>query len=100
MHQDLLDQLHMRTLIKQLVKHDNRTRPFEAVASHFQLIHRVNVENVEANRGTVWRFGGPQIQVVILAASFKEQRIVAIRQLAQFVDERQVVLRVELGVCR
>lgn len=99
-HQDLLDDLHVRSVVELLVKDDDGPRALEAVSGHLELVHGVGVEDVEANGRAVGSLGGPEVQVVVLATSLEEQGVVAVGKVAKFVDEGQLVLRVELGICR
>lgn len=96
---DLFDEAEVRFLVKLLVKDDDRSRTLEAVARHLHLVHRVRVEDVEPDRGPVRGLCGPEVQVVVLPPRFEKEGVVARREVAQFVDRREVVLVFEFRLC-
>lgn len=97
--EDLLDEAPVGLLVELGVKDDEGPGALEAVARHLHLVHGVEVEDVEADRGPVGRLCGPEVQVVVLAARLEEEGVVARREVAQLVDRREVVLVLELGLC-
>lgn len=99
MGEDLLDELEVGLVVKLVIKDDDGPRALEAVARHLHLVHRVQVQDVEPDRGPVGRLGGPQVQVVVLAARLEEEGVVARAEVAQLVDRGEVVLVFELGLC-
>jgi hypothetical protein len=100
MSQGLLDHLQMRLLIELLVKHNDRPTPLQAVSGHLHLIHCVQVEDVEADGRAVGRLGGPEVKVVVLAAGFEEEGVVAVVEVAELVEGDHVVLVLKLRLCR
>lgn len=99
MRENLFDEAEVRFLVKLLVKDDDRPRTLEAVSGHLHLVHRVRVEDVEADRGPVRGLGGPEVEVVVLPPRFEKEGVVARREVAQFVDRREVVLVFQFRLC-
>jgi hypothetical protein len=97
--EDLFDETEVRFLVKLLVKDDDRSRTLEAVSGHLHLVHRVRVQDVEPDRGPVRSLCGPEVQVVVLPPRFEKEGVVARREVAQFVDRREVVLVFEFRLC-
>lgn len=91
LHEHLLDEAPVRRLVERLVKHDYRSASPEAVACHLELVHGVGVEQLEADRGSVWGEGGPQVEVR-MATGFEEEGRGAVGEICEFVQESELVL--------
>jgi len=64
---------------------------FQAVPSHLQLCHSVNVDDPELGRRAPGNVGRPQVQVPLLSA-LEEEALVAIFHFSNFVDDEQRLL--------
>lgn len=88
----------MGVLVKGLVKYDNGSASFEAISSHFEFVHGVGVQHVAFEGRAVGGLGQPHVEVS-MAASFKEDGVVAVAQVSQLVDHVKLMFGVQLGLC-
>jgi len=93
----LLHEPPMLALVPTAAEADDPPRALEAVARHLELVHRVDVLDVELGRGPVGRLGGPEVEVLV-PAGLEVERVVARVEVGQLVDQVQGRLGVELGV--
>lgn len=56
----------------------------------------MNVQDMKADGWTIGCLCCPEVQVVVLSASFEEECVVATGQFTEFIDEWKVVLGIEL----
>ncbi len=70
-------------LFKRRIKAQDPTTTLETISRHFELVHRMYVLHMQLDARPVWRFGRPQIQV-LMPTRLKVERIVTRVQIREF----------------
>ena len=94
MCKDLLRQPAPLCLVKGLVKAQQSPAALQTVAGHLQLVHGVNVLDVQLYARPVRSFGCPHIQV-FMSTRLKVQRVVAVIQVCELGQERKLIFGVQ-----
>lgn len=90
-------QLVMGWWIKVLVEGKNVAWALEWVSSQLELIHSVNILNMKLSRWTVWSLAYPHVQILAFSY-FKEDTVVAVAELSEFVQYVQMWFRIKFRV--
>lgn len=77
MSKHLLRQLPPLRLLERLVEAQQSSAPLQAVPGHFELVHGVDVLDMQLDAGSVGRFRGPHVQV-FMSSGFKVQGVIAV----------------------
>lgn len=97
LRQHLLDHGVVRGVVKAAVEGQNRSRSSQTVAGEVELVHGMQVLDVELGGGTVGSLGHPHVQIHMLSG-LKVQNVVAVVHLSNLVELVQLGLGVELGL--
>ena len=83
MSEHLLDKLAPLRLVKRSVKAEDSPRALQAISSHLQLIHGMDVLDVELHARAIRRFCCPHVQV-FMTPRLKIQSVIAIVEVCEF----------------
>lgn len=97
MREDLLGQPPPLRLIEALVKAHDPPAALQAVPRHLELVHRVDVLDVQLDARPVRRLRCPHIQI-LMPAGFEIQRVVAVVQVGKLGEEVQLGFGVQFRV--
>lgn len=86
MRKEFLRQPSPFRLIKRLVEADNAPTAFQAVARHFEFVHRVHILNEHLDRRAVRCFCCPQIEI-LMSPRLEVECVVAIVEISEFREE-------------
>ena len=98
MGKNLLRQLSPLALVKRLVKAEDSPTPLETIASHFKLVHGMNILHMQLDARTVRRLCSPHIQI-FMPTRFKIEGVVAIMEVRELGEKPEVVFGVQLRIC-
>lgn len=97
MREDLLGELPPLALIELLREAQHATAALEAVSSHFELVHGVDILHVHLDTWTIRRFGCPHVEILV-ATCLEVQCIVAVVKVCQLRQEVEVVFGVQFRI--
>ena len=97
MREQLFCQPSPLCLIKSLVKRQQPSASLQAVSSHFQLVHRVDILYVHLDTWAIRCLRGPHVEV-FMSPCLEIYRVVAVVQVGEFGQEIEMVFRVQLRV--
>ena len=86
MSEHLLDKLAPLRLVKRSVKAEDAPRALQAISSHLQLVHGVDILDVELHARAVRRFCCPHIQV-FMPSCLEVQSVVTVVKVSKFRQE-------------
>nr|POE65232.1 hypothetical protein CFP56_34899 [Quercus suber] len=95
--QELLEQAGVGELVEGGVEGEDGAGALEAVAGEVELLHSVHVLAVQLDGGAVGRLGEPDVEVLALAG-LEEHDVVAVVEVGELVELRELGLGVELGI--
>jgi hypothetical protein len=95
--EELLDYAGVGLLVEAGVEAEDGTRALEAVAGEVELLGGVDVLAVHLDGGTVGRLGQPDVEILAFAG-FEEEDVVAVVEVGELVELRELGLGVEFGV--
>jgi hypothetical protein len=95
---DLLSELAPLGVIEAAVKAQDPPAALQAIASHLELVHGMNVLNMELDRRAVWSFSSPHVEIFV-PPGFEIDGVVTIVQVGELWQEVQVGFRVQFGIC-
>lgn len=97
MGQHLSHQLALLRQIPPSIKANDPPASLQTVSRHLELVHSVNVEDVELDAGAVGGLGGPHVQVFV-STGFKVESVVARVQVRQLVHQVEGVFGIQFGI--
>ena len=83
MREHLFRQPSPLALVKCRIETDNSPTALQAVASHLQLVHRMDVLYMHPYAGPVGTLHRPHVQIFV-PSCLEEQRVIAIVQVGKF----------------
>ena len=83
MSEHLLDKLAPLRLVKRSVKAEDAPRALQAISSHLQLVHGMDVLDVELHARAIRRFCCPHVQV-FMTPGLKIQSVIAVVEICEF----------------
>lgn len=86
MCEDLLRKLSPLRFIKRLVEAEDSPASFEAVPSHLQFIHRMDVLNVQFDAGSIWCLRSPHVQIFV-SPCLKVECVIAVVEVCYLRQE-------------
>jgi hypothetical protein len=95
--EEFLDDAGVRLLVEAGVEAEDRAGALEAVAGEVELLGCVDVLAVHLDGGAVGRLGEPEVEILALAG-LEEHDVVAVVEVGELVELRELGLGVEFGV--
>ena len=99
MREEFFRQFSPLGLLECPIKAQQPSAPLQTVTGHFQLVHRVDVLDVKFDAWTIRSFRSPHVQIFV-SACFEIQCVVAIVEVSQFWEKSELILRIQLRVCK
>lgn len=85
------------SLFKRFVEAENAPATLQAIAGHFEFVHRVHVLNQHFNARSIWCFCCPEVEV-LMSPRFKIKCVVAVVEISEFGKEMEIIFGIELCV--
>jgi hypothetical protein len=95
--EEFLDDAGVRLLVEAGVEAEDRAGALEAVAGEVELLGCVDVLAVHLDGGAVGRLGEPEVEILALAG-LEEHDVVAVVEVGELVELRELGLGVEFGI--
>lgn len=91
----LLDKPSPLSLIECSIEAEYATRALQAISRHLQLVHGVDILDMQLHARPVRRFGRPHVQV-FMASRFEVQGVVTVVQVRKFRQQGKLISGVKL----
>ena len=98
MRENLFCQTTPLRFIKTGIKAQETSASFEAIASHLELVHGMDILYVHFDRGAVGSLGSPHVQILV-PPSLKIEGVIAVVKVGELRQEVKVIFGIQFRIC-